>query len=139
VTHFDHEKLEVYQFSLEFVSAAHEVAKALPPGRAYLTDQLNRAASSIVLNIAEGAGEFSKPEKGRFYRMAKSSATECAAVLDLCRTRRLVPVKQLDVGREQLLRVVAMLIRHIQELQPDRGAEVVAGTGTGRGTGTGTR
>ncbi|MBW3534903.1 MAG: four helix bundle protein, partial [Gemmatimonadetes bacterium] len=38
-----------------------------------LEDQLDRAATSIVLNIAEGAGEFSLPDKQRFYRMAKRS------------------------------------------------------------------
>ena len=54
--HFDHERFEVYQVALEFVQQADELVKIFPPGRAYLADQLNRASSSIVLNIAEGAG-----------------------------------------------------------------------------------
>ena len=40
-------------------------------GRAYLADQLQRAATSVPLNIAEGAGEYSGAEKNRFYRIAK--------------------------------------------------------------------
>ncbi len=69
----------IYQAAIEFVMLADEVI-----GRAYLSDQLQRAALSIALNIAEGAGEYAVDEKARFYRMAKRSATECAGVLDVC-------------------------------------------------------
>ena len=57
----------------------------LPRGRRYLADQLQRAAVSIPLNIAEGAGEFSRKDKRRFYRIALRSATASAARLDVCR------------------------------------------------------
>jgi four helix bundle protein len=77
----DHEKLTVYQVSIEFVILTDEVIEHLPRGRAYLSDQLQRAALSISLNIAEGAGEYAIDEKARFYRMAKRSATECAGIL----------------------------------------------------------
>lgn len=77
----DHEKLTVYQAAIEFVILADEMIEHLPPGRAYLKDQLQRAAVSIPLNIAEGAGEFAVNEKIRFYRIARRSATECAGVL----------------------------------------------------------
>jgi four helix bundle protein len=46
-------------------------------------NQLRRATTSICLNIAEGAGEFSAKEKAPFYRIAKRAATECAAILDV--------------------------------------------------------
>jgi len=46
------------------VSQIHEV---LPPGRAHLKDQLDRAVTSDVLDTAEGAGE--RDEKQRFYRI----------------------------------------------------------------------
>ena len=41
--------------------------------------QLGRASTSIVLNLAEGAGKFSKPYKRRYYLGAAGSTTECAA------------------------------------------------------------
>ena len=72
----DHEKLTVYQLAIEFVVLADVIIEHLPRGRAYLSDQLQRAGLSIPLNIAEGAGEYSIDEKARFYRMAKRSATE---------------------------------------------------------------
>src|ERR1700729_1218886 len=80
----DHEKLTVYQVAIEFVILSDEVIENLPRGRAYLSDQLQRAALSISLNIAEGAGEYAIDEKARFYRIAKRSATECAGILDIC-------------------------------------------------------
>jgi four helix bundle protein len=66
MTTFDHEKLDVYQIALEFVVLAREITVKLPTGRHSLADQLDRAATSVVLNIAEGAGEFSRAEKARF-------------------------------------------------------------------------
>lgn len=106
---FDHEKLDAYHVAIEFVVVADELAENLPRGRAYLADQLRRACTSVALNIAEGAGEFSADEKARFYRMAKRSGTECAAILDVCRRLELADDARLELGRGFLLRVVSML------------------------------
>ena len=111
----DHEKLDVYQIAIEFVVLADEVIEHLPRGKAYLSDQLQRAASSISLNIAEGAGEYAVDEKVRFYRMAKRSATECAGILDVCQRLRLVEEKRYIMGRELLIRIVSMLVRMAQK------------------------
>ena len=86
----DHEKLDVYHISVEFVILSDTIIEHIPRGRAYLSDQLQRAALSISLNIAEGAGEYAINEKVRFYRMAKRSATECASILDICRKLQLM-------------------------------------------------
>lgn len=114
INYFDHEKLDVYKVSIEFVILSNEIAEQLPRGKSYLADQLQRASSSISLNIAEGAGEFAGNEKCRFYRMAKRSATECAAVLDLCSRLELVEEAKHLKGREFLLRIVAMLTKMAQ-------------------------
>ena len=81
----EHEKLDVYRAAIQFIRMAYETAENLPRGNGHLGDQLRRAAISIPLNIAEGAGEFSPADKARFYRMALRSSTECAAILDVCR------------------------------------------------------
>jgi four helix bundle protein len=112
---FDHEKLTVYQVAIEFVILVDEVIKHLPRGRAYLSDQLQRAALSISLNIAEGAGEYAVDEKARFYRMAKRSATECAGVLDVCQRLRLIEENRYIKGRELLIGIVSMLIKMVQK------------------------
>ncbi len=111
----DHEKLDVYHVAVEFVIVADGIVEHLPRGRGYLSDQLQRAALSISLNIAEGAGEYSSDEKIRFYRMAKRSATECAGILHVCQRLQLVDEKRYDLGRELLIRVVSMLIKMAQK------------------------
>jgi len=111
----DHEKLTVYQVAIEFVVLADEVIDHLPRGRAYLSDQLQRATLSIPLNIAEGAGEYAIDEKARFYRMAKRSATECAGVLDVCQRLQLVKENHYLKGRELLIGIVSMLIKMAQK------------------------
>ncbi len=126
---FDHEKLDVYQAAIEFVALADDIVEHLPRGRGYLADQLQRSATSVPLNIAEGAGEFSPSEKARFYRMARRSATECAAVLDVARRLRLVDDARYEAGRELLLRIVAMLVQMVR-----RASESGTGSGTGSGT-----
>jgi len=56
---FDFEKLEVFTMALEMAVRVDPIADHLPRGRSYMRDQLRRAANSVPLNIAEGAGEFS--------------------------------------------------------------------------------
>ncbi|MGH9894885.1 MAG: four helix bundle protein, partial [bacterium] len=96
---------------IDFVALANDVVEHLPHGRAHLADQLQRASLSVPLNIAEGAGEFSPKDKKRFYRMALRSATECSAILDVCRRLDLAQAVVLSSGRDLLLRIVSMLTR----------------------------
>lgn len=112
---FDHEKLDVYHTAVEFVITADSIVENLPRGRGYLSDQLQRAALSISLNIAEGAGEYSIDEKARFYRMAKRSATECAGILDICQKLQLLDEMRYALSRELLIRIVSMLIKMAQK------------------------
>ncbi len=106
---FFHEKMDVYRAAIEFVAVANALVQRLPAGHGYLVDQLRRAATSMALNIAEGAGEFSKADKARFFRFARRSATECAAVLDVLEVLHLADETELGSGRELLDRIVAML------------------------------
>jgi four helix bundle protein len=62
MSYFHHESLDVYQSAIEFVVVADRITTSLPRGRSYIAEQFRRAAASIALNIAEGAGEFSPVE-----------------------------------------------------------------------------
>jgi|ERR1700689_103652 four helix bundle protein len=114
MSYFDHEKLDVYQAAIELVVLIDDIVEHLPRGRAYLADQLQRAGTSVPLNTAEGAGEYSSAEKSKFYRIAKRSATECAAIFDICRRLRLIEETRYARGRELLIRIVAMLTKMAQ-------------------------
>ena len=111
---FDHDKLDVYKCALSLVDLVDGVIEQMPNGRAHLKDQLDRSTTSVVLNIAEGAGEFSPGDKKRFYRMARRSATESAATLDIIARRGHAPPELLAKARGYLERIVAMLIRMTQ-------------------------
>ena len=124
---FDHEKLDVYKAAIKLIVLLDKIIEHLPRGKSYLADQLQRAGSSVPLNIAEGAGEYSGNEKSRFYRMAKRSATECAGILDVCRSLQLIEEQQYTEVRQLLLRIVSMLIKMAQNSKN-------SGTGTHTGT-----
>ena len=103
----DAEKLDCYRVALEFQALA---GRLLPKrGHSVLRDQLDRASVSIALNIAEGAGRFSPADKARFYAIARGSATECAAVVDVVLNRGLAPVPVCREARSLLVRIVQML------------------------------
>jgi four helix bundle protein len=110
----DAEKLDVYRVAVEFQVLAAEL---LPRrGLAALRDQLDRASVSIVLNVAEGAGRVSGPDKARFYAMARGSAMECAAVIDLVLVRGLAPASTCRQVRSLLIRVIQMLTKLIARM-----------------------
>ena len=110
----DHERLDVYQVALDFLVFANQVIEGLPRGRSHLCDQFTRASTSIVLNLAEGAGKHSKADKRRFYLTARGSATESAALLDVCSKLRLLDEAGHRAGRDMVVRIVSMLIKLAQ-------------------------
>lgn len=110
----DHERLDVYHLALDFLVFANSVIESLPRGRGHLADQFTRASMSVVLNIAEGAGKVSKADKRRFYLVARGSATESAALLDASLRLGLMGEPAHSVGKETVVRIVAMLIRLAQ-------------------------
>jgi four helix bundle protein len=113
----DAEKLHVYQLAVQFQALATQL---IPRHRgallATLRDQLDRASVSIALNIAEGAGRFSPPDKARFYAIARGSATECGAVVDLLLARSLVAGPRHREARILIVRIVQMLTRLIARM-----------------------
>jgi four helix bundle protein len=113
---FDHDRLDVYLAAVDMVALAHSIVADFPPGHADLADQLKRASTSVVLNLAEGAGEYSRADKARFYRMAKRSATESAAILDVALKLEIISGERFDTGRGLLFRTVSMLIKMVRGL-----------------------
>ena len=80
--YFHHEKLDVYRESIAFRAWAGEFLGSIS-AKAAAKDQLDRASTSIALNIAEGNGKFSAKDRSRFFEVARGSALEYAACLDV--------------------------------------------------------
>jgi four helix bundle protein len=123
----DHERLDVYLIALDFLVFASEVIERLPRGRGHLPDQLTRASTSIVLNLAEGAGKLSKADKRRYYLTARGSATESAALLDVCLRLKLIREAEHRAGKAMVVRVVSMLIKLAMSFEDARPAPDEAG------------
>jgi four helix bundle protein len=104
----DAEKLLAYQVALELQAAC---ATLVPAGHRVLKDQLERASLSCVCCTAEGAGRRSRRDKRHYYMMARGSATESAAIIDVLRLRRLAPEGACAAARTLAVRVVQLLTR----------------------------
>lgn len=102
----DAERLDVYAVALEFNLTATTIAAR---SDAVLRDQLRRASLSVVLNIAEGAGQRSRAQKRNLYSVARGSAMECAAIVDVLRIRSVVTDSEGRHARGLLVRLVQML------------------------------
>jgi four helix bundle protein len=116
---FDHEKLNVYQVSLKFVSYAEVLLDKIPKSLSAWS-QLDRACTSIPLNIAEGNGKFTSPDRCRFFDNARGSALECAACLDVLAAKRKLEEAEIVAGKELLHQVVSMLVGLIKSNAADR-------------------
>jgi four helix bundle protein len=121
--HFDHEKLNVYQVSLAFNEWVRQLLPSIA-AKAAAKDQLGRAATSIPLNIAEGNGKFSKRDRARFFDIARGSALEAGATLDVLVSRELTAKTQVIPAKEQLVQIVNMLMGLLKGL----GYEFESGT-----------
>jgi four helix bundle protein len=104
----DAEKLEVYALALELQALCATLA---PMGHRVIQDQLERASLSVVCNIAEGAGRRSRKDKRWMYTIARGSATETAAIIDVLKLRHLAPEGPCRAARSLALRVVQMLTK----------------------------
>ena len=112
---FDHEKLNVYQASLKFVAWATELISNVQV-KAAVKDQLDRASTSVPLNIAEGNGKFAIRDRCRYLDFARGSALECAACLDVLVAKRLIDIASITSGKQQLVEIVSMLMGLINSL-----------------------
>ena len=108
-TYFDHEKLKVYQLALKFNEFAHKICSKLNY-RLDIRSQLDRASNSIVLNIAEGNGKYSKKDRCRFFDISVGSSFESAGCLDILNVRKLISINELNEGKQMLKEIVSMLI-----------------------------
>jgi four helix bundle protein len=71
--------------------------------------QVDKAGTSVMLNIAEGYGRTAEGDRLRFLEMAEGSAVKAAACLDLCGSKAELDAEQRQPGIELLGRVVLML------------------------------
>ena len=114
---FDHERLDVYRVSIDYVAFSYRIAKSLNGTHRHARDQWLRAAQSIPLNIAEGNGKQSLKDKNRFFEISRGSALECASIQDVLRVCDALDDESDRHGKSDLKRIVSMLTRLIQRTE----------------------
>ena len=87
-----HEKLGCYRQSVSLAGVLSKEGAKWPKGYGYLLDQSRRAMASVVLNIAEGNARRSQSERRRFFEVARASAAEVGACVDLMFAFRLIEI-----------------------------------------------
>lgn len=119
MSRFDHEKLQVYQESIRFVAWVDDLLESVPKSIA-AHNQLERASTSVPLNIAEGNGKYTAPDRCNFFDIARGSALECAACLDVLSAKKKIEKTKAEKGKESLVKIVSMLVGLIRANSPNR-------------------
>ena len=102
--------LIVYQKALGFSTEARKTTKSFPKNELFgLISQFRRAADSIVLNIAEGAGNSSKKEFSRFLDFSIRSGFECIGCLDIAFANAYVAKEKYERSISSVNEIIAML------------------------------
>lgn len=95
------QRLEVYHLALDYVDKVYGYSRELPVSEQFnLRSQLERAATSVVLNIAEGSTGQTNPEQNRFLGLALRSYLETIACLDIIERRGYLANKSVTEVRE---------------------------------------
>lgn len=116
MSQFAFENLDVYKRALAFSKKVLTITKEIN-GQYSWCDQLNRAATSITLNLAEGSGRWHVKDKANFYFISRGSAFECVPLIELgFELGLIVEIQRIEL-REDLQAVCQMLTKLIQSLK----------------------
>ena len=113
---FDFEKLDVYKKAKVFNSGLREFINITRLDSS-TKNQLRRAAFSVVLNLAEGSGRFTNPDRRNFYIIARSSVFECIAILDILKDEAVIEedsFRGFYDQAEELSKILFTMIRNQQ-------------------------
>ena len=106
-----HDNTRIYQRSLELVRLIKQIIDELPTGYGFLADQMRRAASSVALNFSEGYGKSTPAEQRRFFRIARGSAYEVAAALDVAASFGAIERERHEQAKDVCDHLAAMITR----------------------------
>lgn len=107
---FDHEKLKVYQKALYFIEWLSKLEIKNASKKIAVIDNLDRASTSIVLNIPEGNGKFTSKDRCRFFDISRGSALESAGCLDVLLKKGMISKDDNEEGKRILEEIVSMLV-----------------------------
>lgn len=105
---FDFEQFPVYQKAEIYYAQISKIISNTAIEK-HIKDQLKRASLSIVLNIAEGAGKYTKNDKRNFYIISKGSVNECIAIFRILKIEAKISEESFKIYYDSLLEISKML------------------------------
>ena len=135
---FDHEKLDAYRLAIAFSAWVSPILDEVKPSgrRPNVLKHLDESATSVALNIAEGNGKRSFPDRIRYLEIARGSALECAACLDVLVARGRLAPEVASQGKATLVRIVSTITKLIERHLHAAAAAAAASTSTSTSTST---
>jgi four helix bundle protein len=115
---FDFEKLDVYAKAKAFNKGIYAFLAQQKKLDNTTRGQLRRASFSIMLNIAEGCGRFSKADRRNFFIISRGSVFECVSILDFLKDEKFIaPEAQEQFYRqaEELSKILYAMIRNLEK------------------------
>ena len=107
----NYKNIEVWRYSYDLSLYIYECSKSFPDDERYgLTSQLRRAAISIPINIAEGAGRSSNKDFAHFLQIAIGSANEVECELMLAHDLHLIEEETFKTLSSKLIKIRVMVM-----------------------------
>jgi len=104
-------KLQVYEKALNLTKVVRSATRKFPDDEIYSsTSQFRRTSDSIVLNIAEGAGNRSNKEFAKFLDYSIRSGHECIGCIDIALTNEYISENAHRELFEQIDEIIAMTV-----------------------------
>ena len=107
----NHQRLRCYEHSMLLAKKLPSLVRKWPIGSYYLADQLKRALASVSLNIAEGNGRSGLKDRARFFAIARGSATEVSAIIDIANAYNMIDSSSYEEFQDRLLQIVKILYK----------------------------
>lgn len=116
----DFKKLNIWQRGLEFSLQIYEATASFPSEERFgLTSQIRRAATSIPINIAEGAGRVSKKDFAHFLHIAEGSANEVECELIIAKGLNYLPSNVCEILIDEVNEIKKMIVVFRSKLESD--------------------
>lgn len=116
----DFKKLNIWQRGLEFSLQIYEATASFPSEERFgLTSQIRRAATSIPINIAEGAGRVSKKDFAHFLHIAEGSANEVECELIIAKGLHYLPPNVCETLIDEVNEIKKMIVVFRSKLESD--------------------
>ncbi len=112
---FEFQKLEVYKKAKSFHLNCIEILKENKTNKT-TNDQLKRASFSIALNVAEGSGRFSKPDRRNFFVISRGSVFECVSIIDILHDTETIETEKFQSllqNADELSRILYTMIKNL--------------------------